>query len=93
MNRPRQTPLKRIEQYLQDYTIRKKIRFYMSTVFLCIFSKTEGAGPLRFVRIGRFSRAEKIISKKCNRGRGGSVKLVVKENRIRNIRKTKEEII
>ena len=37
MNRPRQTPLKRIEQYLQDYTIRKKIRFYMSTVFLCIF--------------------------------------------------------
>ena len=37
MIRPRQTPLKRIEQYLQDYTIRKKIRFYMSTVFLCIF--------------------------------------------------------
>ena len=36
MNRPRQTPLKRIEQYLQDYTIRKKIRFYMSTVF-CVF--------------------------------------------------------
>ena len=37
MKRLRQIQLKKIEQVLQDQTIRKKIKFYMCTVFLCIF--------------------------------------------------------
>lgn len=37
MKRSKPIKLRKIEQYLQDYKIRKKIRFYMCTVFLCIF--------------------------------------------------------
>ena len=37
MKRLRQIQFKKIEQALQDQTIRKKIKFYMCTVFLCIF--------------------------------------------------------
>ena len=37
MKRLRLMQLKKIEKILQDHTIRNKIRFYMCTVFLCIF--------------------------------------------------------
>lgn len=36
MKRPRPVQLRRIEKRWQKYTIRQKIFFYMSTVFLCI---------------------------------------------------------
>lgn len=37
MKRPKHIQLTKIEQYWQSCTIRQKIRFYMVTVFLCIF--------------------------------------------------------